>query len=174
MKASKSCLAWYQRQRAAKNAEQSHGSPESSEVGSDEDYETNLAAECTPMDLDFDADMHMDAGKQRSAGDQFSPADAISSAEEMGFKRSVSSCGDGNDTIVEEFASAAQVMGDGDDVYTKVWHSDVHYGSREEAGPYYPFSGEVEWEMAQWLHSLNVPMKKINEFFRLRYASSFF
>ena len=79
---------------------------------------------------------------------------------------------EGNDVITEEFDGAAQVIGEGDDIYTNLWRSDEHYASRKSCGPYYPFSGEVEWEMVQWLHSLNASIDEINQFFKLKYVST--
>ena len=79
---------------------------------------------------------------------------------------------DGNDVITEEFDGAAQVIGEGDDIYTDLWQSDEHHASRNSSGPYYPFSGEVEWEVVQWLHSLDASIDQINQFFKLEYVST--
>ena len=79
---------------------------------------------------------------------------------------------DGSNVITEEFDGAARVIGEGDDIYTNLWQSDEHHASRKSGGPYYPFSGEVEWEVVQWLHSLDASIEQINRFFKLKYVST--
>ena len=76
------------------------------------------------------------------------------------------------DVFVEEYQGAAQILDKGPNLYDQLWESDDHFESRKVGGPYYPFSGEIEWEVVQWLHSLDVPMKKIDSFFELLYVSS--
>lgn len=76
------------------------------------------------------------------------------------------------DVFVEEYQGAVQIIDEGPNLYDQLWESDEHFESRKVGGPYYPFSGEIEWEVVQWLHSLDVPMKKIDRFFELLYVSS--
>ena len=75
------------------------------------------------------------------------------------------------DVFVEEYQGAAQVIDVGLNLYDQLWESDEHYESRKVGGSYYPFAGDIEWEVVQWLHSLDVPMKKIDRFFELTYVS---
>ena len=75
------------------------------------------------------------------------------------------------DVFVEEYNGAAQVKDTGPNLYDQLWDSDEYYGHRMLGGPYYPFSGYVEWEVVQWLNSLDVPMEKIDRFFDLDYVS---
>ena len=77
-----------------------------------------------------------------------------------------------DDTCVEDYPGAALVMDTGPNLYDQLWDSDEHYKYREVGGPYYPFAGHVEWEVVQWLNSLDVPMEKINGFFDLTYVCS--
>lgn len=41
---------------------------------------------------------------------------------------------------------------------------------RKQGGPYYPFSGAMEWELVEWLQTLDVPMERIDQFFKLAYV----
>ena len=75
------------------------------------------------------------------------------------------------DVFVEEYHGAAQVQYTGPNLYDQLWDSDEYYEHRKLGGPYYPFSGYVEWEVVQWLNSLDVPMEKIDRFFDLNYVS---
>ena len=83
-----------------------------------------------------------------------------------------SRAGDRLDVFVEEFHGAAQIIGAGPSLYDQLWDSDKYYECRKLGGPYYPFAGKVEWEVVQWLNSLDVPMEKIDCFFDLSYVSS--
>ena len=71
-----------------------------------------------------------------------------------------------------EYPGAAQAIGESKNLYAQIWESDKLYESRKIAGAFYPFSGSVEWEVVEWLHSLDVPMEKIDRFFDLEYVSS--
>ena len=75
------------------------------------------------------------------------------------------------DLFVEEYYGAAQVKDTGPNLYDQAWESDEFYEHRKLGGPYYPFAGHVEWEVVQWLNSLDVPMEKIDRFFDLNYVS---
>ena len=72
----------------------------------------------------------------------------------------------------EEYPGAAQAIGKSKNLYAQIWESDKLYESRKIGGVFYPFSGSVEWEVVEWLHSLDVPMEKIDRFFDLEYVSS--
>ena len=74
--------------------------------------------------------------------------------------------------LVEEYPGAAQVVDESKNLYTQIWEGDKLYESRKIGGAFYPFSGVMEWEVVEWLHSLDVPMEKIDHFFELEYVSS--
>ena len=73
---------------------------------------------------------------------------------------------------VEEYPEAAQIIDVSKDLYSQIWEGDKLYESRKIGGPFYPFSGLMEWEVVEWLHSLDVPMERIDRFFELEYVSS--
>ena len=73
---------------------------------------------------------------------------------------------------VEEYPEAARVINESKHLYAQLWEGDRLYESRKIGGTFYPFSGSMEWEVVEWLHSLDVPMEKINRFFGLEYVSS--
>ena len=73
---------------------------------------------------------------------------------------------------VEEYPEAARVINESKHLYAQVWEGDKLYESRKIGGTFYPFSGSMEWEVVEWLHSLDVPMEKIDRFFGLEYVSS--
>ena len=75
---------------------------------------------------------------------------------------------------VEEYPGASQVISESQNLFTQIWESDKLYDSRGVGGPFYPFSGLMEWEVVEWLHSLDVPMERIDRFFELEYVSSVF
>ena len=54
--------------------------------------------------------------------------------------------------FVEEYCSAADIIGESEDLYTQIWAADELYDSRKTGGLYYPFSGITEWEVVEWLH----------------------
>ena len=69
--------------------------------------------------------------------------------------------------FVEEFPGAANIIGKGHHLYSQNILTDEHCEKRKIAGPFYPFSGREDWETFKWLSSLNVPMEKLDEFFKL-------
>lgn len=76
----------------------------------------------------------------------------------------------GNDITMEEYPDAALVIGQSHNIYSQTMAADGHHEKRRITGIYYPFSGEEDWKMFQWLSSLRVPMDKIDEFFKLSYV----
>lgn len=140
----------------------------SSEVGSDDDcYRLSARSDTALEDLVFDAGMNSQEDTDSEAGnnDHFTslpwgvdhnPADII---DEEGL------------TIkTEEFPGAARVFSEEKNLFTQLWESDGLYQMRKQGGPYYPFSGAMEWEVAEWLQTLDVPMERIDQFFRLAYV----
>jgi hypothetical protein len=47
------------------------------------------------------------------------------------------------------------------------FNSDQHSGSRVE-NVYYPFAGKDEWELASFLHSSGLSMRKVDDFLKLK------
>ena len=78
----------------------------------------------------------------------------------------------GIDIITEEYNGAAKVIGKDKNLFDQLWDNDKCYEWRNAGCPYYPFSGPVEWELVQWLQSLDIPMNKLDKFFTLNYVSS--
>ena len=66
--------------------------------------------------------------------------------------------------FVEKYPGAAETIGIGPNMYTQRLEADEHSESRRIAGPWYPFAGRVDWELAKWLNSSHLSMDKINEF----------
>ena len=145
----------------------------SSEVGSDNDcYRLNACDVDVSVDLELDADANgiftsnsneeMDTEVYHENftslpwGVDLRPADAISEAEPI--------------INVEEFTGAAHVYGECKNLYTHIWENDGLYEKRKQGGPYYPFSGAMEWEVVEWLQTLDVPMERIDRFFQLDYV----
>jgi hypothetical protein len=52
------------------------------------------------------------------------------------------------------------------------FHNDPYSGFRA-SNIYYPFKGKDEWELASFLLSSGLPMKKVDEFLRLKMVSLF-
>ena len=73
--------------------------------------------------------------------------------------------------FVEQYPGAAETMGIGPNMYTQRLEADGHSESRRIAGPWYPFAGRVDWDLAKWLNSSHLSMDKINEFLRLDHVS---
>ena len=71
----------------------------------------------------------------------------------------------------EEYPGAARIINESKNLYTQIWENDRLHESRKIGGPFYPFSGMMEWEVGEWLHSLDVPMERIDRFFELEYVS---
>ena len=64
----------------------------------------------------------------------------------------------GIDIITEEYNGAAKVIGKDKNLFDQLWDNDEYYERRNAGCPYYPFSGPVEWELVQWLQSLDIPI----------------
>ena len=79
--------------------------------------------------------------------------------------------GDKPDIFAEYYHGAARIIDTGPNLFDQLWDSDEHYECRKLGGPFYPFAGHIEWEVVQWLSSLDVPMEKIDQFFNLSYVS---
>ena len=143
----------------------------SSEVGSDEYvYPPNDCDEDMPMELDQESEGSLGHGScctwdTKEAEFTSSPSGIdLRSAEVINATESLIS--------VEEYPGAAQVISESKNLFTQIWESDKLHDSRGVGGPFYPFSGLTEWEVVEWLHSLDVPMERIDRFFELEYVSS--
>lgn len=75
--------------------------------------------------------------------------------------------------IIDDYAGTAEIVREEDNLYAKLWKTDEFFDQRNKTGVYYPFSGPVEWEIAQWLHGLNASMDQVNQFFNLQYVKFF-
>lgn len=73
--------------------------------------------------------------------------------------------------FVEQYPGAAETVGIGPNMYTQRLEADQHRESRRIAGPWYPFAGRVDWDLAKWLNSSHLSMDKIDEFLRLDHVS---
>ena len=74
--------------------------------------------------------------------------------------------------FVEGHPGASKTVGIGPNMYTQRLEADEHSESRKIAGPWYPFAGRVDWELAKWLNSSHLSMDKIDEFLRLDHVST--
>ena len=137
----------------------------SSEVGSDEEGTQ------TPMDLDQEP---WYGGSDDEATEYPNIEDAEFTSSPSGIdSRSAELIGAAEPAITaKEYPGAAQAVGESKNLYAQIWESDKLYESRKIGGEFYPFSGSVEWEVVEWLHSLDVPMEKIDRFFGLEYVRS--
>ena len=132
---------------------------ESSEVGSDEERISQSTSEDIPLNLN---DSLMDGEWQNFEEETRSGRVDVEEMPCLGTG--------GNDIVVEEYPGAAIIIGDGQNLYSRIIAADEHSEKRKIAGPFYPFSGQKDWEMYKWLSSLRGPMEKIDEFFRLPYV----
>ena len=71
--------------------------------------------------------------------------------------------------IVEEFSGAAEVFDVCKNRYVQLWESDKLYGLRKIAGPLYPFSGEIEFEVVDTVLQ-HLPMGRVDDFLKLDYV----
>ena len=165
---------WVEYQNALKKAVRELSPDESSsEIGSDEYVcSPNGCDEDIPMELDqewegslsyetcFTQDAEEAEFTSSPSGIDLRSAEVINAAESL--------------ISVEEYPGASQVISESQNLFTQIWESDKLYDSRGVGGPFYPFSGLMEWEVVEWLHSLDVPMERIDRFFELEYVSPVF
>ena len=143
----------------------------SSEVGSDEEYvcPPNGCNEDVPMELDQELEASSCYGNY---GAEAEDAEFTSSPSRIELHSDSAVLTDATESLisVEEYPGAAQVISESKNLFTQIWESDKLYESRKIGGSFYPFSGSKEWEVVEWLHSLDVPMEKIDRFFDLEYV----
>jgi hypothetical protein len=53
--------------------------------------------------------------------------------------------------------------------YEKIHHED-QFADKRKGNPFWPFSCFVEWEVANFLESLEISQEKKEEFFKLKYV----
>ena len=135
---------------------------ESSEVGSDEECEPLSASEDVLMDIDGPP---VDGGWQNFEEGDRSGKTVVEGTPSLNTIES--------DIIVEEYPGAAIIIGRGQNLYSRIIATDEHREKRKIAGPFYPFSGQEDWEMYKWLSSIRGPMEKLDEFFKLPYVYFF-
>ena len=167
------CKRWWVEYQDAlrKTIRQLSPDESSSEVGSDEYVcSPNGCDEDIPMELDqewegslsyetcFTQDAEEAEFTSSPSGIDLHSAEVINAAESL--------------ISVEEYPGASQVISESQNLFTQIWESDKLYDSHGVGGPFYPFSGLMEWEVVEWLHSLDVPMERIDRFFELEYVSS--
>lgn len=75
-----------------------------------------------------------------------------------------------NGVFVETFLGAAQTYGTKPTLLEEIHQNDTYSEERKD-NLFYPFSSEEDWEVAAWLSGLNVSMKLIDGFFKLKYVS---
>lgn len=178
--ASRMCKNWWEARLVdlEKPDKQIATSKSSSEIGSDEDccYPPDEGINSALMDIDLELDAptwnRMEETELRNS--ELEDTDFTSSPLGLDLhSESVDSINAPESSIsVEEYSGAAAIIEEHTrNLYTQIWEDDKFYESRKLGGPYYPFSGSVEWEVAEWLHSLDVPMDKLNHFFELEYVS---
>ena len=174
MNAYDTCRRWWEAfsKNAREQALQKSTNESSSEVGSDDDC-YRLTDTVTMIDdgLEVGANLqdheetetfgtHDDDFTISPWGVVFRPADVIDEAAREPI------------ITIEEFTGAARVYGEYKNLYTQIWESDELFEQRRKSGPFYPFSGAMEWEMVEWLQTLNVPMERIDHFLGLSYVRS--
>ena len=135
--------------------------PESSEVGSDEEFESLSAPENMAMSVD---DSPVDAG-WRCIGERIPTMMENTEGRPHWDVVEV-------DVVVEEYPGAGRIKGRGCSAYMQLLKVDEHAGQRDGAGLWYPFSCREEWQVFQWLSSLRVSMSKVDEFFNLDYVGT--
>ena len=145
----------------------------SSEVGSDEEYiyPPNGRDEDIPMEP-VDWQELEDSSCYGNYGAESEDAEFTSSPSGIELHSNSTVLTDATESLisVEEYPGAAQVISESKNLFTQIWESDKLYESRKIGGSFYPFSGSREWEVVEWLHSLDVPMEKIDRFFDLEYV----
>ena len=144
----------------------------SSEIGSDEEciYPMNGCDEDIPMEP-VDQELE-DSSCYGNYGAEAEDAEFTSSPSGIELHSNSAVLTDATESLisVEEYPGAAQVIGESKNLFTQIWESDKLYESRKIGGSFYPFSGSKEWEVVEWLHSLDVPMERIDRFFELEYV----
>ena len=143
----------------------------SSEVGSDDEGTFPLDGCEVPMDLDEELGNEI---LDDELTERLSTEDVEFTASPSGIDLRSAGLLIGAESLVsvEEYPEAAQIIDESKDLYSQIWEGDKLYESRKIGGPFYPFSGFMEWEVVEWLHSLDVPMERIDRFFKLDYVRS--
>ena len=173
------CKRWWEEYLDAlrKSTLQSTLEELSSEVGSDEEciYPLNGCDGDIPMDLDEELGDSI-VGRGSYDMDETEccvteDAEFTSSPSGIDLRSAEPIDAAGPPVLVEEYPGAARIVDESKNLYDQIWEGDKLYESRKIGGPFYPFSGLVEWEVVEWLHSLDAPMEKIDRFFELEYVS---
>ena len=167
------CKRWWVEYQGAlrKTIRQLSPNETSSEVGSDEyAYVPDGCDEDIPMELDQESEGSL--GHETCCTWDAEEAEFTSSPSGIDLRSAEVINATESLISVEEYPGAAQVISESKNLFTQIWESDKLYDSRGVGGPFYPFSGLMEWEVVEWLHSLDVPMERIDRFFELEYVSS--
>ena len=154
------CGRWW-RIRSEQSAERHPASDTSSEPSSDAGPDNSQIPD--------DADVNISEPELQEWEE---PEEEIPSISESAGEGLFSQTGsDKPDIFVEDYHGAARIIDTGPNLFDRLWESDEYHEFRRLGGPFYPFSGLIEWEVVQWLSSLDVPMEKIDHFFDLSYVS---
>lgn len=122
-----------------------------SEIASDESM-----MELSDVELDEEMQEHLEINMEtvteetwpQHAGQPFYPNEAtIPATSTIMIEPSVDSNDD--DTFIENFPGAAEVKSEGRNLFAEILDNDEFREKRLESGVYYPFSGAVEWELAE-------------------------
>lgn len=167
------CKLWWKDKMDNLRSTQNYSS---SEISSGEDSDYCPVDSCIvndmPMDMDVDVDRGLEDDPSRGFREGSPAGDFTFSPSGIDIETSEPIDVSGSSTFVEEYLHAAEIIEKRENLYTQIWDADELHGSRKIGGSYYPFSGCLEWEMVEWLHSLNAPIDQIDRFFNLGYVSS--
>ncbi len=67
------------------------------------------------------------------------------------------------------FSGAGETFGKGKDSLDEIFSND-QYADERKQNRFYPFSCEMEWEVASWLQRTHISTQLLDEFFKLRYV----
>ncbi len=111
--------------------------------------------------------MSSDADSDDNQGSDSDSEDVEDSEDEHETSGGESVAGDG--PVVTPFPGAAKVVGKGKDVLTKIEDNDA-YAIHRRSNPFYPFSCDTEWGLAEWLTESDLPVAQLDKFFKLQYV----
>ena len=71
---------------------------------------------------------------------------------------------------VEEYPGAAEILGEGLNIWEQRLEEDK-YSENRKVARWYPFAGEAEWKTAEWLNAAPLSMQDIDSFLKLDFVS---
>lgn len=75
-----------------------------------------------------------------------------------------------SNVYVEEYPGAAEILGEGLNIWEQRFEDDKYSESRKVAR-WYPFASEAEWKTAEWLNAAPLSMQDIDTFLKLDFVS---